>query len=453
MVGGPARLTPPRPGAAASPSREDPAVAGLAGFLGGPVGDHAAGRRWWVPARTLLVVGALAWVAGLLTKTPCVPLAWTGRTDPARLMCADEWGWSALASADRAFADGLPPLPWLLGRAAALVAGRTPDAQDRVVLGAAATAVLVGTALLLAVALLARVRRDRPWDAAVLTFSPLLVLTWATSWHALAAACLAAALWAWSAGRPVLAGVAVGAAAATVLPAALLLVGFAVASRGGRPAAALGPAVVGAGTAWLSLGGPHLLPDGEPFVWWVREPGTGSGWLVLEQVTGHTFAVGTVTAAAVALWAVWAGVVVAYALRARRDDPLRLAARTGLLLVGGAYVVSPSLPPSAGLVLLPLAAVAVTGWGPLLLWQAAELLHVVLHGWYGAGLLAPTSGGQPFVYWLVVLVRLVAVGVLLAVTLRALARDRSDDVDAVEGGRGVADPDLDLLAHGGDPRP
>ena len=56
--------------------------------------------------------------------------------------------------------------------------------------------------------------------------------------------------------------------------------------------------------------------------------------------------------------------------------------------------------------------------------------------------------------------RLVALGVVLAVTLRDLVRpqhitrsDASDDVDAVEGGRGVADADLDLLAHGGHPRP
>ena len=57
---------------------------------------------------------------------------------------------------------------------------------------------------------LSRVHRRRPWDAAGFAVAPLLVLTGLASWDLLAVAAIAVALWAWSRGRPVLAGVLVG---------------------------------------------------------------------------------------------------------------------------------------------------------------------------------------------------------------------------------------------------
>ena len=52
------------------------------------------------------------------------------------------------------------------------------------------------------------------------------------------------------------------------------------------------------------------------------------------------------------------------------------------------------------LVLLPLAVVAVRAWSHLLVWQACEIGHWALLGFYLGGLLAPSGGGDARAYWL-----------------------------------------------------
>jgi hypothetical protein len=400
----------------------------------------------------LLAVGTSVWVLGLLVRSSCATAAWDRGRGAGPGLCAEEWGWSGLAGPERALTGDLPPLPALLGHLVEAVARLRPDAQDRVVVAAAVTAAVLAVGLCVAVVALTLVRPRRPWDAAVLAFAPLLVLTWFTSWHTLAAVALGIALWAWAGGRTALAGVAVGAAASTVLASGLLLAGFALGARGGRtPAGAVGRAVMAAALTWMLLGVPRFV-GGAEVGWWVRGIDLGSPWLLVSQLTDVELSTSTLTATALALWACWALVVALLVRRAASREPVVEAARLALLLLGGALVVSPSLPATAGLVLLPLAAVAVPRWGPLLLWQACELLYVVVLGLHLMGALAPGSGGDPPLLWLAVALRVVGTGVLLwAAATRGAPADSGDD-HPVEGGGGVADSHVDLLADGRHPR-
>ena len=64
---------------------------------------------------------------------------------------------------------------------------------------------LGSTLLALAAAwLLTKVNPRRPWDAAVFALSPKSALTGIINWDLLSVAMVAAALWAWATGRPVL---------------------------------------------------------------------------------------------------------------------------------------------------------------------------------------------------------------------------------------------------------
>ncbi|MGN0065630.1 MAG: hypothetical protein ACI379_15445 [Nocardioides sp.] len=459
----------------AAPSREDPTVAALSECVGGPAGRHGLPHRWWGPTRVVVALGTLVWVAGLLTKKACADDAWL-RSGPAYArMCWNDWGWSGLATADRRLDEPLPPLPAAVGRLASWLAQLVPaTAAERVQTGAVATVVLVAVVLLAATVAATRTDPRRPWDGAVVALAPLVALTWATSWHVLALGGLAVGLWAWARGRPVLAGIAFGAAGATMLSALSVVVALLVVAAGQsgtdrRPAfssAAVLRTVLAALLTWTVLAAPRLLTsDGPPFAWWVRGVDGGSVWLVLTQGTGRTFSAAEVTVVSSLLWVAWAAVVAWLVLRAdgprwgRGPADVRTIASAALLLLGGALVLAPWVPPAAGLVLLPLAALAVPRWGPLLVWQAAEALHLVLTGWYYSGALAPADGGYSYLVWLAIGLRVAALGWLLSravVGLRTAPAEEpygSGDGDPVEGGRGVADPHLDLLPDLGDPRP
>ena len=155
----------------------------------------------------------------------------------------------------------------------------------------------------------------------------------------------------------------------------------------------------------------------------------------------------TVLTVSGALVAAWLLVVAVVGLRTR----LSLAA-LGTLAVAGTLVVSPASAPSYALVLLPLAALGVPRWRDLLVWQAGEVLHFALLGWYLGGLLAPAGGGDARAYWWGMVARLLGLAWLVTAVLLRARTDGSGDDDAVEVGRGEADPDVDVLADGGHAR-
>lgn len=404
-----------------APTRTDPVAAALAAVLGGPVGEHAAGHRWWSASRVLLGGTGVVLAAGMLAKGACVPTAWSNDKQPYAELC-----WTGLAG--RPADSSTPPhvAAWL-ERLAGLFPGTGTVATT------AGLAVLLAALALLATFLLARVDERRPWAAAGWALSPLLLAHW-LSWELVAAVGVAVLLWGWATGRAWIAGVGAGVGAAFALPVAVAFVG--VVAVGGRLRDRV-DALVAAAAAYVVV----TLPGRGH----VEDPDVGSIWLFL-QASGapgsRTFRM-TVSLVVLVVAAAAAGWVAT-----RSGRTVRTCARVGLLMMVAALLVSPTAPPELALLALPLAAIAVRRWRDLLVWQGCQLVSWVITGWWIGDALLPTITDDDRAYWLAIMLRVAGL-VWLAV---AVLRDPSGDDDTVEVGRGEADPDLDLLADPGHAR-
>ncbi len=406
-----------------SPTRTDPVAAAMSEVVGGPLGAHAGGHRWWDAHRVLVGATAVVLAAGMVAKSACVPSGW-GKTDQpyAELCWSDLTGTSADA--------GSPPhvTTWLVRLAEAFPGSGT-------VATTAVLAVLLAVLAFLATALLVRVDPRRPWAAAGWAMSPVLLVHW-LSWELVAALGVAVLLWGWTSGRPWLAGVGAGVGAAFALPVAVALVG--VLAAGGRLRDRV-DALLAAAAAYVVV----TLPGRAT----VETPDLGSIWLLLDQAGPDGS--GTVrTAVQLAALAV-AGAAVWWRLLRHRRPTAVTAARAGLVLLATALVVAPAAPPETGLLVLPLAAVAVRRWRDLLVWQGLHLVSWVITGWYVGQALVPTVADDGRAYWLAILLRVVGLVWLVG----AVLRDPSGDDDPVEVGGGEAHPDVDVLTDPGHPRP
>jgi hypothetical protein len=410
-----------------APSRTDPVVAAMSEVVGGPLGDHASGHRWWTPARVLLGMSAVALAAGMVGKTACVPSGWSKDEQPFRQLC-----WTGLAG--RSAADATPPhvTTWL-ERLAGLFPGSGTVATT------AGLAVLLAVLALVATALLVRVDPRRPWAGAGWAVGPVLVAHW-LSWELVAAVGVAVLLWGWTTGRAWLAGVGAGVGAAFALPVAVAFAG--VVAVGGRTRDRV-DALLSAAAAYVVVTLPGRATSEAP-----GGVDTGSVWQLLDQAGVDA----STTARSIVQVVVLAATAVAVAGMVRRSGPITplTSAQSGLVMVCAALVVAPSAPPELALVALPLAAAAVRRWRDLLVWQALHLVSWVITGWYLGGGLVPTIADDQRAYWLAVVLRVAGLVWLAVAVLRDVPP--SGDDDAVEVRRGEADADLDLLPDVGHPR-
>lgn len=364
-------------------------VARLSAAVGGPMGDHGTGHRWWTPLRVVLALTGLALALGMVAQVPCERDAWQSERAQHAQLCssrvADAWLGAGLVELAWPFSSDeelrrrydeaeLSPLgglwAWGAARLTHALSG-SPDVEGRAQrpleeLAASAdvrrelrlfVAVnAVGLALLALLAAWSVGRAAglrRPWDAAAFAVSPLLVLTWLTDLVLLPVAAIAGGLLAWGSGRRGLAGL-------------------------------LGVVAV---LAWLPVNG-------------LTRPGAGSLWLLLAQATDRSWSPTTLLLVAGGLVVLWSAGVALLARRARATAP-----QVVLLLLVGLLLVSPQAPPAWSLLLLPAAALAVRRWRDLLVWQVAEMVALLLTGLYLGEYLAPTGGGPAAAYWLAIALR------------------------------------------------
>ena len=404
-----------------APTRHDPVAAAMSAVVGGPLGDHADGHRWWGASRVLLGATAVVLAAGMASKTACVPSGWGKEQQPFAQLC-----WTDLAGTS--VDAGTPPhvASWL-ERLAGVFPGSGTLATTAVL------AVLLAALALLATALLVRVDDRRPWAAAGWAMSPVLLVHW-LSWELVAAVGVAVLLWGWTTGRSWLAGIGAGIGAAFALPVAVALLG--VISVGGRLRDRV-DALLAAAAAYVVITLPGRARTDDPDV--------GSLWLLLQQAGADASRTTRSVVQLVVL--VVAAAAAAWLVRRSGDHGARTAARAGLVLLAAALVVAPSAPPEYALLALPLAAIAVRHWRDLLVWQALHLLSWVITGWSVGGAIVPTITDDARTSWLALLLRVAGLVWLVA----AVLRDASGGHDVVEVGRGEADPDLDLLTDAGHP--
>jgi uncharacterized membrane protein len=458
------------------PSVEDPLVTAASEGIGGPVGERAAPHPWWTPVRVVLAVAALAFLAGMVQKTPCVQDNWPGGNSRYAAMCYSDVPYLYTG---RGFAERTVPYSDTGGRYPALeypvVIGyfayggalvtqalsgwpgldpRSAVAVDDLygVPGVAAeswryfdvTAVLLAPFALLAAWFMAGVHRRRPWDGMLFALSPALVLTGLINWDLLAVAAVAGALWAWSRGRPVLSGVLIGVGTATKLyPLFLLGALFVVCVRRGR-LPAFWSATLAAAVAWLAVNAPAMIYGFEQWkAFWSfnseRTADLGSLWMVWQQA-GHDVTAGTINLVSwVFFGAVCVGVLV-LGLRVRRTPRIPQLA---FLLVAGFLVVNKVYSPQYVLWLLPLAVLARPRWRDVLIWQAGEVFYFAAVWLYLGGFTASAASGEPDrFYWLAIGVRVLAELYLVVMVLRDVVKPWHDPVRSDGLTDDPADPSL-----------
>jgi uncharacterized membrane protein len=458
------------------PSWTEPLVAAASRLVGGPLGRHAlVGRSaFWTPLRAVLLLAVVALALGWLGKAPClqqyvtddgtvaldwrnnrqyvamcysdtVPLHGIERLDDAgALPYRDAWVQDPGTPGEQVRYMEYPVLTGFFQYAAARVAdGWLAAARALPVLPGAlpvvvyfdVVAVCLAFAWLVAVWAVCRLRPGRPWDAALVACSPLVVVHAFTNFDALAVAASTAALLALARGRAVLAGVLLGVgAAAKFYPLLLLLpvVLVGLRRRDAGPAVRTTAAAVG---TWAAVNAP--VAWAYPAGWWeffrlntARPADPDSLWFVVSYFTGWRGleppdgGVPTLLNAVVA--ALFAAACLGVALLTRRaPQPPRLAS-LAFLVVAAFLLVNKVWSPQYSLWLVPLAVLALPRWRLLLAWMTLDALVWVPRMFYYLG--SSARGLPPDWFLLTAVARDAMVVALMAVVVRTVLRPERDPV-------------------------
>ncbi|MEJ7832876.1 MAG: glycosyltransferase 87 family protein [Nocardioides sp.] len=426
------------------PTQDDPVVTAVSEGVGGPVGDRArSGGSWVTPVRVVLALTAVVFALGMVQKSSCFEETWTNGAERYSDMCYSdlpylytgrgmvehEWPYSDDPQVRARFdvmeyPVGISYYAWGTAWVTHWLSG-SPDLTERyqqppdelfgdpavqreirlfVVVNTLGFAVVA----LAAAWLLSRVNPRRPWDAAIFAASPMLALTGIINWDLLAVGLVAAALWAWATGRPVVTGILIGLGAATKLYPLFLLGGLLVICLRERRLRAFAAATAAAAGAWFVANAPAYLTGAEQWkVFWSfnseRTADLGSIWLVLDQATNAGFAAGTINNWSWAFFGLWCVAVFALGVFAPRTPRL---AQLGFLVVAGFLLVNKVYSPQYVLWLLPLAALARPRWRDQIIWQAGELFYFAAVWWYLGLYLDPAGGGDAGFYWVAILLRM-----------------------------------------------
>jgi uncharacterized membrane protein len=299
------------------------------------------------------------------------------------------------------------------------------------------------TGLLLSVCALLLVRAvlglagRRPWDAAMIGLSPVLLFHAFTNWDLLAVALATFGMLAWARSRPVLAGVLFGLGiAAKFYPLLLLGALFLLCLRAGR-LRVWGTTVVAAVVTWAAVNVPVAVLAPDNWAWFFvfsrqRAANPESIWNIALHLTDHRILDGplatgevpsvlnaVVTVTLLALMAGVAWLALAAPVRPR-------VAQLAFLLLAGFLLLNKVWSPQFSLWLLPLAVLARPRWRSLLLWQATEVLVWVVTMLHYLG--TDNRGIEVEWFFLGVALRDVAVVVLMALVVRDVLRPDGDVV-------------------------
>lgn len=413
------------------PSWSDPVVATATAFLGGPLGRYAVvGARGLAGvAAALAALGAVTLALGVWQKGHCLMKGWTTPDQFWRACYSDlpvVHVSSALASRDLPWTSEVPstqaPLSglamWVVARVSPSAGQGVPAQQWVFVIWALACVLLLAAGVLAAVALQPR----RPWQAAHLAASPVLVTLALVSTDLLGVCLVLLALWAWRSGRGWTAGALLG-LSLLVRPFPLLVLAAIVivtrrqvrlgepGPRGASPretALRAGQVVVGAVLAALAVVVPLLLVEPRALTgavhWWSQGPGFGAVQMV-PGLMGAPLLPVTSRVVAVVGWVVAVGLGAWLA-----DRPGRRAGVVQLAAVMTAVVVltTPSLSVQSGLWVLPFLALSARPWWEHLVWASVETVHFVATWLHIAFDSDPGRGLPPEAYALVVTLRAAA---------------------------------------------
>lgn len=249
-------------------------------------------------------------------------------------------------------------------------------------------AIVLSLCYLWAVMCTARMARKRVWDTAIMCLAPLLIVHAFTNWDLLAVGLTAGGMFAWSRKKPGVAGILLGLGmAAKLYPILLLGPLLVLCLRSGRMPAFV-KALVGAVIAWAVVNVPVMLQY--PDAWYefirlnsTRAPEYDSWYFIVQQLSGSTIWDATVTggtptllnAVSLVLFLIACAAIGWLALSAQRRPRF---AQLAFLVVTAFLLTNKVWSPQYSIWLLPLVALALPRWRPVLIWQFAEAVTWLL---------------------------------------------------------------------------
>ncbi|CAM5476872.1 glycosyltransferase family 87 protein [Streptomyces abikoensis] len=461
------------------PTDEDEVAAAGSELIGGPAGKRALpGVGWWTPVRVIVLVAVGMFALGMVQKLPCYEYGWFfGATTQYTHACYSD---IPHLYSGRGFDAGLIPYvdripqslsggmdyleyPVLTGLFMQVAAWLTPGGgtiQHREQLNWLVNAGMLMACTAVIAICSARTHRRRPWDALLIALAPAFALTATVNWDLFAVALTAGAMLMWSRGRPALAGVLIGlAAAAKLYPLLLLGPLFVLCLRAGRMRA-FAVSTASAVAAWLVVNLPvmlthdaagfHIREGWAKFYTFSQERPIdfGSVWLLISQRTGNPLEhANTYVSLLMILGCLALAGLGLYAPRRPRFAQLAFLVVALFILTNKVYS------PQYVLWLIPLAVLARPKWRDFLIWQACEVLYFLGIWSY----LAYTGSGDKHQglptegYQLAIALHLLGTLYLCAVVVRdilmperdVVRRDGSDDPSG-----GILDGAPDVVALG-----
>lgn len=376
------------------PSRSDTLLRGLTEPVGGPLGKRTApgstNPGFFTVERVLVLMAMVSALVAVMTKSHCRTAGWTN-PDQYSTVC-----WSTFPNSfvdDKLgtlvpfFSQGSPfEHPVLAGWIAGITAWLTGGAGDGALRQLAffdVNAALIAIAWLATVVVVARTSGRRMWDAAIVAASPVLVLMAYVSWDFWAAALVSAGIYLFARKQTLWAGAFFGVAAlAAPYPIFILLALVFLGIRAGHVAKML-EVVAAAAIAWLLVLAPVMVsnPPSFPdylknvFAFGATESSIYGGLnLIAGRMGWPTLDVPAINAMAGMLLVVLVAVLLGLALYAPRTPRV---AQLAFVAAAGFMVINKGAEPWHAVWLVPLLALALPRWRPVLLWQGAMVAHFI----------------------------------------------------------------------------
>jgi uncharacterized membrane protein len=436
------------------PSRDDPTVATASRVIGGAWGRYAGAGHWWTPLRVLLAFTCVTLVLAYLQKVPCASGNWVGNKQYTHLCYSDVvplWGAEGLDLGAVPYRDHAVEYPvltgafmWLTSGLTHLLASAVPALTDAQ-LFAVLSCVLLAICGLLMVAGTVGAAGRRPYDAALVALSPLLVFHAFSNWDLLAMAFASCALWAWARDRPVAAGTLIGlGAAAKLYPALLLIPVWILAARTRRYPEAIW-ATVCATLVWCAVNLPIAVAY--PSGWWEfyrfsanRPTEASTFWAIAHYLAdvgffgqGYASAWTPPGVAVAVLFLLGVAVVVLLGLAAPTRPRM---AQLAFLVVLAFLLTTKVWSPQYSVWLVPLLALARPRWGMNLLWQFSEIaVWIATLLW----LLGYYDSARGLDYGALMILLLVRDGLLIGLAALVVREMWHPELDVVRSG-GLDDP-------------
>lgn len=443
------------------PSRSDALLRNWTEPVGGPLGKHTAPGEtnpgFFTVERVLILMAAVSAIIAVMTKSHCRTAGWT-TPDQYSTVC-----WSVfpnsfvedkIGTLNPFFSQGSPfEHPVLAGWIATITAWLTGSAGNGALRQLAffdVNAALIAVAWLATVVVVARTAGRRVWDGAIVAASPVLILMAYVSWDFWAAALVSAGIYLFAKKQSLWAGAFFGVAAlAAPYPIFILLALVFLGIRTGHVSKIL-EMVVAAVIAWLLVLAPVMSSNPPAFPDYLKklmtiEPTESSLYgamnLVAERMGWSSMDVSTVNAVAGILVVLLVAGLLGLALYTPRKPRV---AQLVFIAAAAFMVVNKGAEPWHAVWLVPLLALALPRWRPVLLWQAAIITQFIALMLFRSKVLGEISNQHaidtPF-FLMAVVIGTVATCVLVGIVIRDMFNPACDVVRRA----GVSDPQGGVL--------